>query len=64
MVINTAWDEVLPLGIDYIISRDVGYFCTTYNGCYAVILDKYATYKLLAFVYDSGLLNQGGHGSF
>ena len=63
MVVDAAGDEVLSLGVDDVVGSDagdVGDVGATEDGGYAVVFDEYATYVLLAFVDDGGLVNQGG----
>ena len=62
MVVDASGDEVLSLGIDDVVCGEPCDICAAYDGCYALIFDEYATYELLAFVDDGGLVYEGGHG--
>ena len=64
VVVNASRYEVFPFGIDNVVGTETLSVGAADDGCYAIIFDEYATYVLLAFVDDGGLVYQGGHGVF
>ena len=57
VVIDASRYEVLSLGLDDAVGSDSVEVGATDDGGYAVIFDEYATYVLLAFVDDGGLVD-------
>ena len=57
MVINTSRYKILPSSIDKTISRDSRDISATYDGSYTLVLYKNASYILLAFIDDGGLVD-------